>query len=76
MKKNLSQEKIFEVVKIFKRYPQVMIRAFFIIGMPEDTNETLNSTYKLIQELDIHRPEISNLVPFPWNSIVFSINIG
>lgn len=69
MGKNLSQEKIFEVVKIFKKYPSVFIRGFFIIGMPEETHDTLRQTYEMIRCIDIHSSEVNNLVPFPGTKL-------
>ncbi len=69
MGKNLSQNKIFKVVEIFKKYPDVVVRGFFIIGMPEDTNDTLNQTYEMIQQIKIHSPEINNLIPFQGTKI-------
>lgn len=63
--KHLSKEKIYEVVDIFKKYPQVFTKAFFIIGMPEDTVETLNETYNMVIDINADYPCVSNLLPFP-----------
>ncbi len=69
MGKNLSQDKIFEVVEIFRKYPDVLVRGFFIIGIPEDTNDTLNQTYEMIKQIKIGSPEVNNLIPFPGTQI-------
>lgn len=69
MNKKLSQEKIIEVVEILKRYPQISIRAFFIIGMPEETHETLQDTYDLIQQINVEKVHLTNIVPFPGTKV-------
>ncbi len=63
--KHLSRDKIYEVVKYFKNYPWVYMKAFFIIGFPEETPESLQETYNMIKEIKIHYPCVSNLLPFP-----------
>ncbi|MCX6746767.1 MAG: radical SAM protein [Candidatus Pacearchaeota archaeon] len=69
MGKRLSREKIFETVKCLKKYEQVYTRAFFIMGMPEETRETLEDTYKMIQEIDVDRVHLTNIVPFPGSRV-------
>ena len=69
MGKSMSREKILEVVSIFRNYPSVFVRGFFILGMPEDTNETLNDTYELINEINIDSNEVCNLIPFPGTTL-------
>jgi anaerobic magnesium-protoporphyrin IX monomethyl ester cyclase len=66
MKKNLSKEKIIEVFNLIKRkYPLLFVNAFFIIGMPEETEETLEDTYNMIKELNPDKTILMNIVPFP-----------
>ncbi|UCG54863.1 MAG: radical SAM protein [Dehalococcoidia bacterium] len=67
--KRLSREKIFEVVRLTKEYKQLYVKAFFIIGMPEDTRETLMDTYNMIKEIDIDMPQVFNLLPFPGTKV-------
>lgn len=69
MNKNLKREKIFEVVDIFNKFPQVHISAFFIIGMPEETHETLNDTYNMIKEINADKIHLMNIVPFPCTPV-------
>jgi len=64
MHKNLKREKIFEVLDILKSYPQVHVSAFFIIGMPEETHETLNDTYQMIEKINADKIQLMNIVPF------------
>ncbi|MEW6557326.1 MAG: radical SAM protein [Elusimicrobiota bacterium] len=69
MRKNLSQEKIFEITKLVKKYKQLNVAAFFIIGMPEETWETLMDTYNMIKEINVDRVFLMNLVPFPGTDV-------
>ena len=49
--KALDRKKIFEVAALFKKY-KVMGIGLYIMGFPEDTNETLQKTY------DMRFPEV------------------
>jgi radical SAM superfamily enzyme YgiQ (UPF0313 family) len=69
MGKKLDQDKIFSIVKLFEKYPAVVVRGFFIIGMPEETSDTLNQTYEMIRQIKIDCPEINNLIPFKGTKI-------
>ena len=69
MKKHLKREKIFEVVNLFKKHKHLYIKAFFIIGMPEETRETLEETYRMIRDIDVNRVYIQNAVPFPGTKL-------
>lgn len=69
MGKQLSQNKIFEVVEIFKKHPSVKVRGFFIIGIPEETNDTLTETYDMIKRININSPEVNILIPFQGTKI-------
>ena len=50
--KVLDRKKIFEVARLFKKY-KVMTHGMFIMGFPEDTNETLKNTYDMMNELRV-----------------------
>jgi len=65
MRKNLNREKIFEVTKIIKEHKSIFTNAFFIIGMPEETRETLMDTYNMMKEIDVDKVHLMNIVPFP-----------
>jgi len=69
MGKHLSREKILEVVKLTKRYAHLHVSAFFIIGMPEETRETLEATYNMIQLIEADKIQLMNIVPFPHTAL-------
>ena len=60
--KSLPREKIYEVVELLKKY-KIMITGYFIMGFPEDTNETLQNSYDMIDELEIDQPSVQALIP-------------
>jgi len=62
--KKLSRDKIFEVAELFKKR-NIMTRGFFIIGFPEETDETIRETIQMIKELDFDLINVFNLIPFP-----------
>lgn len=68
--KKLPKEKILSVCNRFKeKYPNVFINAFFILGLPEETTETLDETMKLIEELDMVYPVLNIASPFPGSRL-------
>jgi anaerobic magnesium-protoporphyrin IX monomethyl ester cyclase len=69
MRKNLSQEKIYDVIRLTKSHEQLYVKAFFIIGMPEETLDTLEQSYEMIQTIDVDRVYIQNVLPFPGTSL-------
>lgn len=69
MHKQLTNETIFRVVKSIRRHPNIHILGFFIIGMPEETRETLDETYQMIESLDLDSFKISIATPFPGTKL-------
>ena len=71
MGKRLSREKIYKTVELCRSHPSLYLKACFIIGMPEDTQETLMDTYKMTKELDVHEVLVANIIPFPGTSVFY-----
>ncbi len=69
MGKKLSKDKIFEIINLTKKYKSLYVRAFFIMGAPEDTYDTLSETYNMIKDIDVDKPIVSNLLPFPGTKL-------
>lgn len=65
MGKNLSNEKIYEVSEMMKNEQDIFLRAFFIVGLPQETTDTLEETWKMINNLYLDDVAISFAVPFP-----------
>ncbi|MBI3793928.1 MAG: B12-binding domain-containing radical SAM protein [Nitrospinae bacterium] len=69
MKKHLPRQKIYNAVNLTKKHKKLYVRAFFIIGMPEETKETLTETYDMIKDLDVDQPIVFNVMPFPGTAL-------
>ncbi|MFA5778968.1 MAG: radical SAM protein [Elusimicrobiota bacterium] len=69
MKKNLSGKKIYEVVNLTKKYNDLFVTAFFIMGLPEETKETLTDTYNMIKDIAVDKVILMNIVPFPGTEV-------
>lgn len=68
IKKNLPREKIFTVAKLFKKY-KMLTSGAFVMGFPEDTTETLNDTYQLINDLELDLNYVLILMPFAGSKV-------
>ncbi|MDP7194705.1 MAG: radical SAM protein [SAR202 cluster bacterium] len=60
--KALDRKKIFEVAGLLKKH-KIMTSGLFIMGFPEDTNETLQKSYDMIDELELDQPSVEALIP-------------
>ena len=69
MRKNLPRERIYKVIELMKKYKHLDVAAFFIMGMPEETQETLEDTYNLIKDITVNRVFLMNIVPFPGTEV-------
>ncbi|MFH1351958.1 MAG: radical SAM protein [bacterium] len=69
MKKNLPREKIYEVVELTRKYEHLFVNAFFIMGMPEETRETLQDTYDMIRDINVDKVLLMNIVPFAGTEV-------
>lgn len=69
MRKNLKREQILAVIDDTKKYPELYVKAFFILGMPEETLETLEETYRMIERIEVDRIYLQNLIPFPGTAV-------
>ena len=66
--KALDRKKIFEVAGLLKKY-KVMTGGYFIMGFPEDTNETMQNTYDMIDELQLDTSGVHPAIPFPGTAL-------
>ena len=46
-----------------------MTSGHFIIGFPEDTNETLQNSYDMVDELELDKTGCATLMPFPGTAL-------
>jgi len=69
IRKGLPTEKIYEVAELTKKYTDLLVRAFFIIGFPEETPQTLQDTFDMIQKIDVDKPIVNNLMPYAGTAV-------
>jgi len=71
MNKNLPTEKIYDFFNLARDYKDLSVKAFFVVGYPQETSETLEDTYQMIQTIAPSLDQVSlfNLVPYPGTEI-------
>lgn len=65
MGKKLTYEQIQRVFEIVKSDESVYVKASFIVGMPEETVESLEESFTLMKELAIDDVGVQYAIPFP-----------
>ena len=68
IQKVLDRKKIYEVVKLFKKH-NIMATGMFIMGFPEETNQTLQNSYDMIEDLQLDKATVATLIPFPGTKL-------
>jgi radical SAM superfamily enzyme YgiQ (UPF0313 family) len=68
IKKGLDRDTIYEVVENLKKH-KVSLAGNWIMGFPEDTNETLQEMLDMINDLQLDRNWVGNIIPFPGTPI-------
>lgn len=68
MKKQVTVEDNYNVIQWAKKYG-IVSRAFFIIGFPGETKETLEETKRFIERADPDQFFVSNFVPYPGTEV-------
>ena len=68
MQKLTDEETIYRAVEMIRKY-KVLIRGNWIMGYPEETNETLQDTYDMIEGLKIDRAAVLKLIPYPGTPV-------
>lgn len=63
--KHLHRDRILEFNELLKGYKDLFVKAFFVIGFPEETRETLQDTYRLLKVLNVQQLGLFYAVPYP-----------
>jgi anaerobic magnesium-protoporphyrin IX monomethyl ester cyclase len=69
MRKGLFTKKIREVVDLCAKHEDLFINSFFILGMPQETHETLEETYQLITSLPLDKFALNYATPYPGTDL-------
>lgn len=67
--KNLLIDQILQFNELIKGYKDLFVKAFFIIGFPEETTESLQDTYRLLETLNIDKVGIYYATPYPGTKL-------
>jgi radical SAM superfamily enzyme YgiQ (UPF0313 family) len=70
MGKKLPKKKIYEIVEyIKKRHPHIYLRGLYIMGIPEENNQSLQDSLDMINNLPTNIDSVANLMPFPGTKV-------
>jgi magnesium-protoporphyrin IX monomethyl ester (oxidative) cyclase len=69
MHKGVDRDEIFNVVASVRRYPQIFLLTDFVMGMPEDTAQSLEASCRLIEALDTDDITLSMATPYPGTKL-------
>lgn len=69
MLKNVYRNEIFMVVEAIRRHPQIYLLTDFVIGMPEDTEGTLETSCEIIANLDVDNIYLCVATPYPGTKL-------
>ena len=67
--KRLKTEKIYEVFQSCAKHKHLYIGAYFVLGMPQETRETLQETYEMITKLPLDRASFTFATPYPGTKL-------
>jgi anaerobic magnesium-protoporphyrin IX monomethyl ester cyclase len=65
MGKNIEEDDMFAVVAAVRRHPQIFLVTDYVLGMPEDTEESLEASCELIERLDTDDIALCLATPYP-----------
>ena len=69
MHKRVTRDQIYKSIEIIRKHKQVFLTADFIIGMPEETEKSLQNTIEFIEGLDIDDIGINIATPYPGTGL-------
>ncbi|MDD4871214.1 MAG: radical SAM protein [Kiritimatiellae bacterium] len=69
MGKNITEDDIFRMVAAVRRHPQIFLLTDFVLGMPEDTTESLEASCHLIDRLETDDIALSIATPYPGTKL-------
>jgi len=72
MNKPLKQKRIYDAYEILNKYKnsnEFDFTTLFVIGMPEETHETLQGTKDIIIDLQLHKIAMGFAIPYPGTKL-------
>lgn len=68
IRKHLNRDTIYEVVENLKKH-RLSLAGNWIMGFPEETNETMQEMLDMINDLKLDRNWVGTLIPFPGTPV-------
>jgi anaerobic magnesium-protoporphyrin IX monomethyl ester cyclase len=69
MKKKIKEEEALDAINAIRTYPQLFLMTDFVMGMPEDTIESLDASVRFIEKLDTDDIDLSISTPYPGTEL-------
>ena len=69
MKKEIKEEEACEAINAIRKYSQIFLMTDFVMGMPEDTINSLDASVKFIERLDTDDIDLSISTPYPGTEL-------
>lgn len=66
--KNLQRDTIYSTASLLKKY-DILTSGSFVMGFPEDTKDTLEDTYRMINDLELDLNYVLTLMPFAGSKV-------
>ena len=70
-KKKLTDTQIYKFFEMVKKYNDLRFVAFFICGIPQETEETLAASFQMIKNLPLDNVGLSIIIPFFGTEIYY-----
>jgi len=69
MRKPLDTEKIYQVAEACSKHKHLYIIGYFVVGMPQETQYTLDETFEIIKSLPLDYFQINWATPYPGTEL-------
>jgi anaerobic magnesium-protoporphyrin IX monomethyl ester cyclase len=69
MGKHIEEDDMFAVVAALRRHPQIFVVTDYVLGMPEDTEESLEASCHLMERLDTDDIALCLATPYPGTKL-------
>ena len=69
MGKRFEDDRIYAVIDACRQHSEVFLAADFVLGMPEDTEKSLDASVSLMKRLDVDEVDMTVATPFPGTTL-------
>ena len=72
LNKGTTVERSEEAINIIRKFP-IMVRGFYMIGMPLDSYKTVQANIDFIEKLQLNNVVVGKFIPFPGNDMYINM---